>query len=80
MTTNIKTISILNVNGMKCHNCVGRVEKALRSLAGVYEVTIDLDAKTATVTYDGTKIDTEGMSTAIENLGHGYEVIKSNFD
>lgn len=76
MTTNTKTTSILKINGMKCHNCASRVEKEVRSLAGVYEVTVDLTAKTAAVTYDAAKIDPKSMAAAIENLGHGYEVIK----
>ncbi|WP_312198569.1 heavy metal-associated domain-containing protein [Anaerospora hongkongensis] len=76
MTTNTKTTSILKINGMKCHNCAGRVEKEVRSLAGVYEGTVDLAAKTVKVTYDAAQIDPQSMAAAIENMGHGYEVIK----
>lgn len=70
----INTTSVLKINGMKCENCAGRVKKAVQSLAGVNEVAINLEAKTATVTYDASQIDPAGMASAIENLGHGYEV------
>lgn len=73
---NSKTTDILRINGMACRNCAGRVEKGVSSLAGVYEVTVDLAAKTATVTYDKAQLDTQKIAAAIENLGHGYEVIK----
>jgi Copper chaperone len=75
MTTDNKTISILRINGMKCHNCAGRVEKELRLLTGVYDVTVDLEAKTATVTYNAAQVNPVSMASVIENLGHGYEVI-----
>ncbi len=56
MIKNTKTTSILKINGMKCHNCAGRVEQEVKLLAGVYEVAVDLAAKTATVTYDAPKL------------------------
>jgi copper chaperone CopZ len=76
MPTNTKTTNILTINGMKCNNCAGRVEKEIRSLTGIYEATIDLTAKTATVTYDATKMDIQRIAEAVEHLGHGYEVVK----
>jgi copper chaperone CopZ len=76
MTTSTKTTSILTIDGMKCNNCAGRVEKEIRSLTGVYEAAIDLTAKTAAVTYDATKVDIQKIAAAVEHLGHGYQVIK----
>ena len=40
---------VLTVEGMMCTHCQGRVEKALAGVKGVKNVTVDLDAKTATV-------------------------------
>jgi copper chaperone CopZ len=74
MTTSNNTTSILKVNGMKCHNCAGRVEKEMRSLVGVYDATVNSDGKTVVVIYDASKINLENMVIAIRDLGHGYEV------
>ncbi|MGV6847307.1 MAG: heavy metal translocating P-type ATPase [Marinibacterium sp.] len=41
----------LNVASMTCASCVGRVERALAAVPGVLEVTVNLAAETATVTY-----------------------------
>lgn len=76
MTTNPKTTDTLKINGMACQNCVGRVEKGISSLAGVYTVTVDLAAKTATVTYDPAQIGIPQIAATISSLGHGYEVFQ----
>ena len=39
----------LTVEGMMCQHCVAHVKKALEAVKGVGAVTVDLDAKTATV-------------------------------
>lgn len=78
MATSNNTTNILKVNGMKCHNCAGRVEKEVRSLVGVYDATVNLNGRTVAVTYDPAKVNLEDMAMAITNLGHGYEVSMSN--
>ena len=35
----------LNVDGMTCASCVGRVERALKGVAGVQEASVNLDRK-----------------------------------
>lgn len=42
--------TILHVEGMMCQNCVKHVKTALEGVKGVKEVSVDLDAGTATVT------------------------------
>ncbi len=42
--------TVLIVEGMMCEHCKARVEKALSAVDGVKSVTVDLAAKTATVT------------------------------
>lgn len=41
---------IINVEGMMCMKCVAHVEKALKSIEGVADAKVDLDAKNAVVT------------------------------
>lgn len=38
------------INGMMCAHCKATVEKALAAVDGVSACTVDLDAKTATIT------------------------------
>ena len=40
----------LKIEGMMCKHCQARVEKALKAVAGVESVEVDLEAKTAEVT------------------------------
>lgn len=59
------------IEGMMCEHCTGRVEKALRAISGVKDVTMSLEEKSATVTADGTS-DNELKDAVTEA---GYEVI-----
>ena len=43
------TVKIYRVNGMTCGGCAKHVEKALRSVAGVSAVVVDVAKGTATV-------------------------------
>lgn len=58
-----KTITI---EGMMCTHCSGRVEKALNAIEGV-TATVDLAAKTATVTGDVTD---EVLRKTVEDAGY----------
>ncbi len=42
---------VLDVTGMHCGSCVGRVEKALLAATGVVDIAVNLTSETATVTY-----------------------------
>ena len=44
----------LQVSGLSCGSCVGRVEAALQKAPGVVAVTVNLASETAMVTYDDT--------------------------
>ncbi|WP_174923269.1 cation transporter, partial [Burkholderia paludis] len=44
----------LTVDGMHCGGCTGRVQRALATVPGVVDATVDLDAHTATVTAQDT--------------------------
>lgn len=60
----------LHITGMTCGGCVKHVEKALRSVAGVTGVTVDLALGIATV--QGTA-SVEAMATSVTTAG--YEVV-----
>ena len=43
---------VINIEGMNCGHCTSSVEKALRAVSGVKDVTVDLAAKKATLEAD----------------------------
>lgn len=62
---------IMTIEGMMCAHCTGRVQKVLEAIEGVSEVTMSLEAKTATVVLSGDVAD-EVLSAAV--IDAGYEV------
>ena len=59
----------LQIDGMTCASCVGRVEKALDRTAGVENASVNLATETATVTVlRGT--DPAGLIAAVERSGY----------
>lgn len=61
----------LKVEGMMCMHCVKHVEDALKGIAGVTGVDVDLKKKRAVVEYEGDVTD-EALTSAI--AAAGYEV------
>lgn len=62
-------ITTLHIEGMMCNMCKAHVEKALSALKGVESVTVDLEAKTATVTAVA-KVTVEMMKSAVTDAGY----------
>jgi Cu+-exporting ATPase len=59
------------IEGMTCASCVGRVERALRKVPGVAEVSVNLATETATVGTDA-GADRSAVVAAVRSAG--YEV------
>lgn len=57
---------IVNVQGMSCNHCRESVEKAIKGLKGVKDVTVDLP--TGEVVIQG-KVDVKMVRKAVENIG-----------
>jgi P-type Cu+ transporter len=62
----------LGISGMTCENCAHRVEKALRSVAGVQDVRVDSQTEIAAVTFDSSRTDVAVIRQAV--LKSGYTV------
>ncbi len=58
---------IFDVKGMTCDNCVQHVTKAVRDLAGVRAVKVDLASNSATIEGD---FDAKQVIEAIEEEGY----------
>jgi copper chaperone len=64
-----ETISVPEIH---CDHCKTSIEGALRSIGGVQGATVDIPARTVTVTYDDASVDRGDLIKAIEQ--QGYEV------
>jgi len=67
MTTRTYTVS-----GMTCGHCVRAVTEEVGELAGVSDVSVDLEAGKVTVAADG-DLDDAAVRAAVEEAG--YEVV-----
>ena len=61
----------LDISGMTCASCVGRVERKLKKVGGIQSATVNLATERATVTYDPTRTGVEELVTAVESAGYG---------
>ncbi|MBR7989370.1 copper-translocating P-type ATPase [Burkholderia cenocepacia] len=59
----------LNVDGMHCGGCTGRVQRALAAVPGVVDAAVDLDAHTATVKAQET-VEPDRLVDAIREAGY----------
>ncbi|MDR0518796.1 MAG: sulfite exporter TauE/SafE family protein [Clostridiales Family XIII bacterium] len=60
----------LRVGGMTCANCRNKIERKLRSTAGVAAVSVSYGAGTADVTYDADIVSIEEIISAIRRLDY----------
>ena len=64
-----ETISVPEIH---CDHCKVSIEGALASIVGVEGATVDIPARTVTVSYDDASVDHGDVVQAIEQ--QGYEV------
>ncbi len=67
VTTRTVTLAVEN---MTCAACPITVRKALEKVPGVTRAKVDLDAKTATVTFDPAKTRVEDLTWATTEAGY----------
>jgi P-type Cu+ transporter len=60
----------LDIGGMTCASCVGRVEKALIRLDGVEAAAVNLATEVATVTYDPARVGPDALAEAVQAAGY----------
>jgi copper chaperone CopZ len=60
----------LNIEGMTCGHCVMHVTNALKNVKGVIRADVDLNKKTAVVTYEPGTATREQMIKAVEEAGY----------
>ncbi|AOA58777.1 heavy metal translocating P-type ATPase [Acinetobacter larvae] len=60
---------VLNITGMSCASCVGRVEKALQKIAAVEKATVNLATESATIKADP-GLNVNDLIYAIQQAGY----------
>ncbi|MDE2153985.1 MAG: heavy metal translocating P-type ATPase [Betaproteobacteria bacterium] len=65
---------MLDVQGMTCASCVGRVERALRGVPGVLGAEVNLAAETASVRYLPASVQAQAMLDAVAEAGYSARV------
>ncbi|KIN65808.1 Copper-transporting P-type ATPase ActP [Sulfitobacter noctilucae] len=63
----------LSISGMSCASCVGRVDKALRGVAGVTDARVNLADETATVRFVPEMTDIAALAQASTDAGYPAE-------
>ncbi|MEX0283151.1 MAG: copper-translocating P-type ATPase [Paracoccaceae bacterium] len=72
-----RTSVTMQISGMSCASCVGRVDKALAAVPGVTDVAVNLAAETAQVTYlEGAATISDILSTA-RDAGYPAEPVNA---
>jgi len=61
----------LEITGMTCASCVGRVEKSLNKVGGVNNAQVNLATEVATVTYDPNTVDLDELIGVVTAAGYG---------
>ncbi len=68
----VKDKAVIKIGGMTCAMCVKAIEDVLNKLDGISEVTVNLGAEKAYVTYNADQVSIEDMKNAIEDLGYQF--------
>ena len=66
------------VRGMHCAACVGRVERALTSVSGVEQASVNLATEQATVSFDPARTSVDALKAAV--AAAGYELAEPRAD
>lgn len=64
---------ILELDGMSCNHCVGRVDQALNALEGV-KAQVTLDPQQAVV--EGENLDADALKKAVEDAGYTVKSVR----
>ncbi|SDQ81458.1 heavy metal translocating P-type ATPase [Arthrobacter crystallopoietes] len=70
MSTSVLAECTLEIGGMTCASCVGRVEKALTKLDGVASAHVNLATEAARVSYNPDAVGLEDLTAAVIAAGY----------
>lgn len=64
----------LRITGMTCGHCLAKVEKALKSVSGVYSAVVDLPDGEAEVDFDDDAVTPVELIGAVQKAGYGAKL------
>ncbi|OEF99223.1 copper-translocating P-type ATPase [Vulcanibacillus modesticaldus] len=70
----------LDIIGMTCASCVGRIEKGLNSLPGVYSANVNLAMEKAVVEYNSDELDPSDLIKKIKDVGYEAKIREEDED
>ncbi|MGH1366388.1 MAG: heavy-metal-associated domain-containing protein [Calditrichia bacterium] len=68
-----QTIAV-GVEGMTCQGCASSIETAIAAVDGVVEQKVNLEANSASITFDPSRTDTEKLVKVIGDAGYTVSV------
>ncbi|HAE42618.1 MAG TPA: heavy metal translocating P-type ATPase, partial [Clostridiales bacterium] len=66
-----------NISGMTCSACSLAVEKSIKKIDGVEEISVNLLQNNMNVTFDESKVSEIDIIKAVEKAGYGASPVKS---
>src|SRR6266480_2363534 len=66
----VENRALLALEGMTCASCAMRIEKGLKKVPGVKDVSVNLATERAVVTYDPSQTNLEQMVKKVEAVGY----------
>ncbi len=69
----------LDLTGMHCASCVGRVERFLKKVPGVEDAAVNLATNRASVSFDPALVGTGALVAAVEKAGYGAAPASASF-
>ncbi|MEP6065712.1 MAG: heavy metal translocating P-type ATPase, partial [Paracoccaceae bacterium] len=70
--------AVLAVSSMSCASCVGRVDKALKQMPGVLDVSVNLASETATVTFLNGSLNAADLIKVSANAGYPATIAQAD--
>lgn len=64
----------VGVEGMTCQGCVSSIETAIAAVDGVVEQKVNLEANSASITFDPSRTDAEKLAKVIGDAGYTVSV------
>lgn len=71
-----KTATVTFKTSIRCHNCVKKITENISFEKGVKDLSVSLDEKLVTITYDPSRTDEATLAKALEKLGYTVEKVK----
>ena len=66
------------ITGMSCAACSSRIDKAVRSLKGVKELSVNLLTNSMVISYDDTVLSSEKIIKTVTKVGYGASLAKED--